>query len=102
MCSRRYPITIQVLRTSIRNTTVLFPSKEKDLEEITLRLRRDGLSPESSLEERERHLWRLLQRSESSYTSATEDLQTLRTQQASEMREVSQHMAGGADALKNS
>ncbi|KAI7794067.1 putative coiled-coil domain-containing protein 30, partial [Triplophysa rosa] len=66
--------------------------KEKELEEISLRLRRDGLSPEAPLEERERHLWHLLQSSESSLTSATEDLQTLRTQQASEMREVENYV----------
>ncbi|ROL46125.1 Coiled-coil domain-containing protein 30 [Anabarilius grahami] len=65
---------------------------EKELDEITLRLHRDGVSPEASAEERERHLWCLLQRSEGSLTSATEDLQTLRTQQASEMREVENYV----------
>ncbi|KAL0158372.1 hypothetical protein M9458_046448, partial [Cirrhinus mrigala] len=59
---------------------VLFPPKEKELDELTLRLQRDGVSPEASAEERELHL-------EGSLTTATEDLQTLRTQQASEMRE---------------
>ncbi|KAA0707035.1 Coiled-coil domain-containing protein 30 [Triplophysa tibetana] len=66
--------------------------EEKELEEISLRLRRDGLSPEAPLEERERHLWHLLQSSECSLTSATEDLQTLRTQQAGEMREVENYV----------
>lgn len=65
-------------------------------------MQRDGVSPEAPAEERELHLWRLLQRSEGSLSAATEDLQTLRTQQASEMREVSQQMAGWASALKNS
>lgn len=73
---------------------VLFSPKEKELDEITLRLHRDGVSSEASAEEREQHLWCLLQRSEGSLTAATEDLQTLRTQQASEMREVRQQMAG--------
>ncbi|XP_056589928.1 coiled-coil domain-containing protein 30 isoform X5 [Triplophysa dalaica] len=66
--------------------------EEKELEEISLRLRRDGLSPEAPLEERERHLWHMFQSSESSLTSATEDLQTLRTQQAAEMREVENYV----------
>ncbi|XP_050952807.1 coiled-coil domain-containing protein 30 isoform X1 [Labeo rohita] len=66
--------------------------EEKELDELTLRLRRDGVSPEASAEERELHLWRLLQRSEGSLTTATVDLQTLRTQQASEMREVENYV----------
>ncbi|XP_077070604.1 uncharacterized protein ccdc30 isoform X2 [Siphateles boraxobius] len=66
--------------------------EEKELDEITLRLHRDGLSPEASTEERERHLWHLLQSSEGSLTAATEDLQSLRTQQASEMREVENYV----------
>ncbi|XP_065142035.1 uncharacterized protein ccdc30 isoform X3 [Paramisgurnus dabryanus] len=66
--------------------------EDKELEEITLRLHGDGMSPEAPAEERERHLWRLLQRSEGSLTTATEDLQTLRTQQASEMREVENYV----------
>ncbi|KAL1249914.1 hypothetical protein QQF64_020919 [Cirrhinus molitorella] len=66
--------------------------EEKELDGLTLRLQRDGVSPETSAEERELHLWRLLQRSEDSLTAATEDLQTLRTQQASEMREVENYV----------
>ncbi|XP_026097480.1 coiled-coil domain-containing protein 30 isoform X1 [Carassius auratus] len=66
--------------------------EEKELDELTLRLQRDGVSPEAPAEERELHLWRLLQRSEGSLTAATEDLQTLRTQQASEMREVKNYV----------
>lgn len=66
--------------------------QEKELDELTLRLHRDGVSPEASSEERERHLWHLLQSSEGRLTSATEDLQTLRTQQASEMREVENYV----------
>ncbi|TRY96628.1 hypothetical protein DNTS_024254 [Danionella cerebrum] len=66
--------------------------EEKELEEMSIRLQRDGLSPEASEKERERHLWRLLQCSESSLNTAAEDLQTLRTQQASEMREVENYV----------
>uniref|UniRef100_A0A8C1LJU6 Coiled-coil domain containing 30 n=1 Tax=Cyprinus carpio TaxID=7962 RepID=A0A8C1LJU6_CYPCA len=66
--------------------------EEKELDELTLRLQRDGVSPEAPAEERELHLWRLLQRSEGSLTAVTEDLQTLRTQQASEMREVENYV----------
>ncbi|XP_043081104.1 coiled-coil domain-containing protein 30 isoform X2 [Puntigrus tetrazona] len=66
--------------------------EEKELDELTLRLQRDGVSPEAPAEEREQHLWCLLQRSEGSLTAATEDLQTLRTQQASEMREVENYV----------
>ncbi|KAG1961824.1 coiled-coil domain-containing protein 30 isoform X2 [Pimephales promelas] len=66
--------------------------EEKELDEITLRLHRDGVSPEASTVEREQHLWRLLQSSECSLTAATEDLQSLRTQQASEMREVENYV----------
>lgn len=72
---------------------VLFGPKEKD--ELRVRLQRDGMSPEASGEERERHLWGLLQHSESSLSTATEDLQTLRTQQASEMREVGSRWQSG-------
>ncbi|XP_073678773.1 uncharacterized protein ccdc30 [Garra rufa] len=66
--------------------------EEKELDRLTLRLQGDGVSPEASAEERELHLWHLLQRSEGSLTTATEDLQTLRTQQASEMREVENYV----------
>ncbi|KAK7132217.1 hypothetical protein R3I93_018697 [Phoxinus phoxinus] len=66
--------------------------EEKELDEITLRLHGDGVSPEASTEERERHLWHLLQSSEGSLTAATEDLKGLRTQQASEMREVENYV----------
>ncbi|XP_058619115.1 coiled-coil domain-containing protein 30 isoform X2 [Onychostoma macrolepis] len=66
--------------------------EEKELDELTLRLQRDGVSPEAPAEERELHLWRLLQRNEDSLTAATEDLLTLRTQQASEMREVENYV----------
>ncbi|XP_016320639.1 coiled-coil domain-containing protein 30-like isoform X2 [Sinocyclocheilus anshuiensis] len=66
--------------------------EEKELDELTLRLQRDGVSPEAPAEERELHLWLLLQRSEGSLSAATEDLQTLRTQQASEMREVENYV----------
>ncbi|XP_051516091.1 coiled-coil domain-containing protein 30-like [Myxocyprinus asiaticus] len=66
--------------------------EEEELEEITLHLHRNGFCPQASAEERECHLLHLLQCSEGSLTVTTEDLQTLRTQQASEMREVENYV----------
>uniref|UniRef100_A0A8B9JBK5 Coiled-coil domain containing 30 n=1 Tax=Astyanax mexicanus TaxID=7994 RepID=A0A8B9JBK5_ASTMX len=71
----------------------LFIFKEKDeLQELSVHLQKEGLSTEASADERQCHLWRLLQRSEGSLVSATEELQTLRTQQAGEMREVENYV----------
>lgn len=42
----------------------------------------------ASVEERQRHLWQQLLNSEAKFQSATQELQTLRTQQANEMKEV--------------
>ena len=53
-----------------------------------MRFQEDGLPPEASAEERQRHLWQLLLSSEAKLQSATQELQTLRTQQANEMKEV--------------
>ncbi|XP_072553420.1 uncharacterized protein ccdc30 isoform X2 [Salminus brasiliensis] len=67
--------------------------EEKDeLQELSLRLQKDGVPTEASADERQCHLWRLLQCSEGSLVSATEELQTLRSQQASEMREVENYV----------
>ncbi|KAG5838658.1 hypothetical protein ANANG_G00225950 [Anguilla anguilla] len=65
---------------------------ELELEEMGQRLREDGLPPAASPDERQRHLWRLLRRCEGSLASATQDLQTLRTQQAAEMKEVENYV----------
>ncbi|KAJ8388973.1 hypothetical protein AAFF_G00125340 [Aldrovandia affinis] len=64
----------------------------EELEEMDRRLHADGLPPVASAEERQRHLWRLLHRSEGTLASATQDLQTLRTQQAAEMKEVENYV----------
>lgn len=59
-----------------------------ELDQISMRLQQNGLSPGASAEERQRHLWQQLLDSEAKLHSASEELQTLRTQQASEMKEV--------------
>lgn len=59
-----------------------------------MRLEKDGVPPEASADERQCHLWRLLQSSEGSLASATQELQALRKQQTSEMKEASVQMAG--------
>ncbi|XP_066529096.1 coiled-coil domain-containing protein 30 isoform X2 [Hoplias malabaricus] len=63
-----------------------------ELHKLSVRLEQDGLPPEASVEEQQLHLWRLLLRCENSLASTTEELQVLRTQQASEMREVENYV----------
>lgn len=46
------------------------------------------MPPEASVEERQRHLWQQLRGSEAKLQAATQEVQTLRTQQANEMKEV--------------
>lgn len=67
-----------------------------------MRLESDGVSSESSADERQCHLWRLLRSSEGSLSSATQELQALREQQASEMKEASVQMAGSGATVRNS
>ncbi|XP_068183849.1 coiled-coil domain-containing protein 30 isoform X2 [Antennarius striatus] len=64
-----------------------------ELDHISKRLQEDGLSPEASVEERQRHLWQQLLDSEAKLQSANKELQTLRTQQANEMEEVESYVA---------
>ncbi|XP_040901809.1 coiled-coil domain-containing protein 30 isoform X1 [Toxotes jaculatrix] len=64
-----------------------------ELDQISMRLQEDGLPPAASAEERQRHLWQQLLRSEAKLQSATQELQTLRTQQANEMKEVESYVA---------
>lgn len=59
-----------------------------ELDRISMRLQEDGLPPAASPEERQRHLWQQLLNSEAKLLSATQELQTVRTQQANEMKEV--------------
>lgn len=59
-----------------------------ELDQISMRLQEDGLPPGASVEERQRHLWRQLLDSEAKRQSSIQELQTLRTQQANEMKEV--------------
>ncbi len=58
------------------------------LDQISVRLQEDGLAPGTSAQERQCHLWQQLIDSEAKLRSATQELQTLRTQQANEMKEV--------------
>lgn len=67
-----------------------------------MRLEMDGIPTEASADERQIHLWRLLRSSEGSLASATQELQALREQQVSEMKEVSVQMAGSRATVKHS
>lgn len=64
-----------------------------DLDQISMRLQEDGLPPGASVEERQCHLWHQLLEREAKLHSATQELQTLRTQQANEMQEVESYVA---------
>ncbi|XP_026187368.1 coiled-coil domain-containing protein 30 isoform X3 [Mastacembelus armatus] len=64
-----------------------------ELDQISVRLQKDGLPPSTSAEERQHQLWQLLLNSEAKLQSATQELQTLRTQQACEMKEVESYVA---------
>nr|XP_019944444.1 PREDICTED: coiled-coil domain-containing protein 30 isoform X7 [Paralichthys olivaceus] len=66
---------------------------QTELDKISLRLQEDGLPPAASAEERQRHLWQQLLRGEAKLRSVTQELQTLRTQQANEMKEVESYVA---------
>ncbi|CAL8319037.1 unnamed protein product [Merluccius merluccius] len=63
-----------------------------ELDQIAARLQDDGLAPAAGAEERQRHLWRELVGSEGKLQAASHELQTLRTQQASEMKEVESYV----------
>lgn len=82
---------------------MLFSLKdETELKELFVRLEKDGLPCQASADERQCHLWRLLQNSEGSLASAIQELQALREQQASEMKEASVQMAGSGITVKHS
>ncbi|KAK9515500.1 hypothetical protein VZT92_026142 [Zoarces viviparus] len=63
-----------------------------ELDQISMRLQEDGLPPGASVEEQQRHLWQQLLATETTLESATRELQTVRTQQASEMKEVERYV----------
>ncbi|XP_053499109.1 coiled-coil domain-containing protein 30 isoform X1 [Ictalurus furcatus] len=63
-----------------------------ELKELFIRLEKDGIPPEASADERQCHLWRLLRSNEDNLASATQELQALREQQASEMKEVESYV----------
>ncbi|MEQ2276296.1 hypothetical protein XENORESO_017193, partial [Xenotaenia resolanae] len=64
-----------------------------ELDQISKRLQGDGLPPEANAEERQRHLWQQLLGAEAKLQSVSTELQTLRTQQANEMKEVESYVA---------
>lgn len=64
-----------------------------ELDKISRRLQEDGLSPGASAEERQRHLWQQLLNSEVKLHAATQEVQTLRMQQANEMKELESYVA---------
>ncbi|KAM7404520.1 hypothetical protein PAMP_011863 [Pampus punctatissimus] len=64
-----------------------------DLDQISLRLQENGLPPAASPEDRQRHLWQQLLDREAKLQSATQELQSVRTQQANEMKEVESYVA---------
>ncbi|KAJ3586390.1 hypothetical protein NHX12_012788, partial [Muraenolepis orangiensis] len=63
-----------------------------ELDQIAVRLQEDGLAPAAGGEECQRHLWRELVGSEGKLQAASLELRTLRTQQASEMKEVESYV----------
>ncbi|XP_028309160.1 coiled-coil domain-containing protein 30 isoform X2 [Gouania willdenowi] len=65
----------------------------KELDNMSRRLEDDGVSAQASVEERQFHLWKQLLTSEEKLQSATQELQTLRLQQADEMKEVESYVA---------
>ncbi|XP_034001393.1 trichohyalin isoform X4 [Trematomus bernacchii] len=66
---------------------------QTELDKISMRLQEDGLPPGAGVEERQRHLWQQLLAREANLQSATQELQTLRTQQACEMKEVESYVS---------
>ncbi|KAL2103733.1 hypothetical protein ACEWY4_000601 [Coilia grayii] len=62
------------------------------LEEIARRLQKDGVPSDASLEERLCHLWQELVQREGELLSSSNELQALRKQQASEMKEVENYV----------
>ncbi|XP_037130391.1 coiled-coil domain-containing protein 30 isoform X2 [Syngnathus acus] len=63
-----------------------------ELDQISARLQQDGLLPEASPEERQCHLWRRLLDTEAELQQSSQELCTLRSQQANEMKEVDSYV----------
>ncbi|KAK2851236.1 hypothetical protein Q5P01_007512 [Channa striata] len=64
-----------------------------ELDQISMRLQQDGVPPVATAEDRQCHLWQQLLESEAKLQSVTQELLTLRTQQANEMKEVESYVA---------
>ncbi|XP_049609116.1 coiled-coil domain-containing protein 30 isoform X4 [Syngnathus scovelli] len=63
-----------------------------ELDQISARLQQDGLLLEASPEERQCHLWRRLLDTEAALQQSSQELCTLRSQQANEMKEVDSYV----------
>ncbi|XP_061759800.1 coiled-coil domain-containing protein 30 isoform X2 [Nerophis ophidion] len=61
-------------------------------DQISMRLQGDGLPSEASSDERQRHLWQRLLDAEAKLQQSTQELHTLRSQQANEMKEVDSYV----------
>ncbi|XP_061832095.1 uncharacterized protein ccdc30 isoform X1 [Nerophis lumbriciformis] len=61
-------------------------------DQISVRLQDDGLPLGASPEERQRHLWQRLLDTEAELQQSTQELHTLRSQQANEMKEVDSYV----------
>ncbi|XP_019743493.1 coiled-coil domain-containing protein 30 isoform X2 [Hippocampus comes] len=64
-----------------------------ELDPISARLQQDGLPPGASPEERQHHLWRRLLDTEAALQLSAQELRNLRSQQATEMKEVDSYVA---------
>ncbi|XP_046896092.1 LOW QUALITY PROTEIN: trichohyalin [Hypomesus transpacificus] len=69
-----------------------FKEARTELDQIAVRLQEDGLPPGASSEERQRHLWRQLREGDEALRSSQQEMLALRTQQASEMKEVENYV----------
>ncbi|XP_061639043.1 coiled-coil domain-containing protein 30 isoform X3 [Phyllopteryx taeniolatus] len=66
---------------------------QTELDQISVWLRDDGLPPGASPDERQHHLWRRLLDTEAELQVSTQELRTLRSQQANEMKEMDSYVA---------
>ncbi|KAM9785619.1 uncharacterized protein ccdc30 [Neosynchiropus ocellatus] len=65
---------------------------EEVLDQISSRLQEDGVPPEAGPDQRLLHLWKQLLSTEAELSSSTQELQSVRTQQANELKEVDNYV----------
>ncbi|KAM8830075.1 uncharacterized protein ccdc30 isoform 1-T1 [Synchiropus picturatus] len=65
---------------------------EEVLDQISSRLQEDGLPPEASPDQRLLHLWKQLLTTEAKLSSSTQELHSVRAQQANELKEVDNYV----------